>query len=149
MSRLIQSAFLITLLNFSAQAQKPELILPVGHTEDIFSIQYSSRSKHILTCAHDNTAKVWDASSGKLLYTLDNLAHSIEQGINTGIITRFTQDGKFIVAIGNDNTLKKWETESGRLVYSTPDSQNKFSILRESCNNASVDALSNRMCQVI
>jgi WD40 repeat protein len=39
----------------AANAQQPELILPIGHTEYISSTKYSPDGKYLLTCSGDNT----------------------------------------------------------------------------------------------
>ena len=48
----------------AANAQQPELILPIGHTEYISSTKYSPDGKYLLTCSGDKTAKLWEVSSG-------------------------------------------------------------------------------------
>ena len=52
------------------QQQQPNLILPVGHTHWVRSASFSPDGKYIVTASSDNTAKIWDAVSGKLLRNL-------------------------------------------------------------------------------
>jgi WD40 repeat protein len=51
-------------------AQKPKLVLPVGHTSIVGTVVYSPDGKYILTSSKDNTAKIWDAVNGELLHDL-------------------------------------------------------------------------------
>src|ERR1035437_5292087 len=60
------------LFMIAAKAQQPTLILPIGHTEDIFLTKFVGEGKYIITCAYDNTAKLWDVYSGRLLHTFPN-----------------------------------------------------------------------------
>ena len=72
-----------------AQQQQPNLILPVGHTSTIFSASFSPDGKYIVSASADNTAKIWDATSCKLLRILTghtNWVHSAS----------FSADGKYI-----------------------------------------------------
>ena len=65
------SAFLL-LIMISAEfyGQKPELIVPVGHTDKINSIRLTDDGKFMISASDDKTCKIWDVSSGKLLRTI-------------------------------------------------------------------------------
>jgi WD40 repeat protein len=106
---------MITLMHCSANTQ--ELIMPVGHTEDIFSTHFLRSGQYVLTSAYDNTAKLWDTYSGRILQTFPKLAHSNNHIINSGITTLLSPDKKYMVAITVDGWLKKWSVPNGKLVF--------------------------------
>ncbi|HUR66523.1 MAG TPA: caspase family protein, partial [Chitinophagaceae bacterium] len=108
--------FVLTTANHS-KAQKPGLILPVGHTEDIYLTEYIAGGKCILTCAYDNTAKLWDTYSGKLMHTFPDLLHTPEHIVNSGNTTLLSSDRRYLVALTVDGYLKKWELPSAKLIY--------------------------------
>jgi WD40 repeat protein len=90
---------------------EPRLVLPVGHTGIVYSAEFSPDGQRIVTASRDNTAKVWDASTGKLLYSLEGHTWDVNSAV-------FSPDGQRIVTASDDNTAKVWETESGKLLYS-------------------------------
>ena len=113
-ARRLIICFFYYALSTCARSQQPELILPVGHTEDIFLTEYSRDGKYIITCSYDNTAKLWEAYSGKLLHTFSNLLHDPDYGINTLV----SKDRKYLIAQTTDGYLKKWELPSAKLIFS-------------------------------
>ena len=87
-------------------AQKPKLMLPIGHTSDINSIALSSDSKTLLSASADKTVKLWDCRTGLILLSL--LEHS-------GIVNsaHFSHDGLSIVTASDDKTVKIFNIASG------------------------------------
>src|SRR2546423_9953656 len=53
-----------------AKAQQPRLILPIGHTDQVNSAEFSADGRYVVTASNDNTAKIWETISGKLIYDL-------------------------------------------------------------------------------
>ena len=53
------------LVQFSAFAQKPKLVIPVGHTLSVLSVAISPDEKYVLTGGEDNVAILWEATSRK------------------------------------------------------------------------------------
>lgn len=100
---------ILTLLFFlSVKGQQPRLVLPIGHTSSINTIEYSPDGKYILTSG-DNTAKIWNSTSGRLL--IDFIGH--EAQVKTAF---FSPDGKKIVTASFDSTIKIWNAENGLLL---------------------------------
>ena len=50
------------------------LVLPIGHTEVINSAVFSPDGKYVLTASRDNTARIYDKTSGILFIALFVLA---------------------------------------------------------------------------
>lgn len=94
---------------------QPRLVVPAGHFGPLSSIGFSPDGKYILTNSggEEIALKLWEASSGKLLRTMN--AHT--EGISSAI---FSKDGKYILTTGKDQAARLWNTESGELVYDIP-----------------------------
>ncbi len=90
--------------------QQVNLVLPLGHTEGISSIGYCLDSDYIVTAGNNNSAKLWEIESGKLLYDLGG--HDGE--INS---IQISSDGEFIVTASDDGTAKIWQAKTGKLMY--------------------------------
>lgn len=73
-----------------------------GHT-----ISFSPDGDRLVSIAENNTAKIWDVSSGNLLQTLTG---------HTGHLTSasFSPDGQLIATTSKDGTIKIWNAASGQ-----------------------------------
>ncbi|MBK6827065.1 MAG: caspase family protein [Chitinophagaceae bacterium] len=102
--------FLGIFLAGGVAAQEPRLVLPVGHKGAIVSAEFTKNGKLILTSSRDNSSKVWDANTGKLLYTMDGLT-------NLNFTPGFSSNDQFIFTSVADSLVKVWETKSSKLLY--------------------------------
>ncbi len=98
------------LMSTNAQL-KPKLILPIGHTSDVISAKYSPDRKYVLTASWDNTAKIWDATSGREL-------HSLQGHMGWVRSATYSPDGNYVLTASDDKTAKIWNVLSGRVLYS-------------------------------
>jgi len=101
--------FTLLLSFFSANTQQPEVIPQTGHNSQIFHLQYSEAGRHILSAGSDNTANVWDASTGMAIRTLSGHAD-----ISTSAV--MSNDGKWVAIAGVDDStesIQLWEVVSG------------------------------------
>src|SRR4051794_17888183 len=90
--------FMILLLEIGyCKAQEPKLILPIGHTDDIQSVSFSQDSKHMVTTSKDNTAKVWETLSGKLLFSIQSSQKAFTQ-------VTFSHNGKWLLTVSDEDT---------------------------------------------
>ncbi len=78
-----------------------------GHLEEVTSVAFSSDGQRIVTGSWDQTAKVWEAPSGRQLHSLRG--HSLPIWC-----VAFSPDGQRIVTGSWDGTAKVWDAASGR-----------------------------------
>ncbi|MEO6611255.1 MAG: PQQ-binding-like beta-propeller repeat protein [Chitinophagaceae bacterium] len=106
-SQALCLALLFTILHTGAQ--RPVLVLPVGHTDNVVLINYSPDGKTVVTSSYDNTVKIWDARNGRLLYSLE--------GHNSWARSAsFSPDSKTMVTAW-DSTAQIWNVKTGKLLH--------------------------------
>src|SRR4051812_6348240 len=74
----------------------------IGHTSRVQAAEFSPDSNRIVTASHDQTAKVWDATTGRELLTLEGHTRMVTSAA-------FLPDGGRILTAGNDGLIKIWE----------------------------------------
>lgn len=96
-------------LHKAVQASRLELTLR-GHTDVVWSAVFSPDGLRIATASADGTAKIWDASTGKDLLTV--------QRLGSGIIWSavFSPDGKLLATGGQDRITHIWDATTGQKV---------------------------------
>ena len=99
--------FLVTLfLSFGLISQNLKLGLPLGHISGATSSSFSPSEKFMVSSSEDNTAMIWEASSGKLLHTL--------KGHSGYVYTaEFNSSGTQIVTSSYDKTARIWDALTG------------------------------------
>jgi WD40 repeat protein len=81
-----------------------------GHTRGLNAVAYSPDGKRIVTSSSDNTAKVWDAGTGREILTLPGHTHFVYR-------VAYSPDGKRIATGSWDKTAKVWDATTGRLLF--------------------------------
>jgi WD40 repeat protein/tetratricopeptide (TPR) repeat protein len=79
---------------------------PLRNRGVVPTARFSPDGRQLLTSAANDPARVWDATTGKLLYELPSW--------NATWTGRFSPDGKLIVTAGADETAKVWDSATGR-----------------------------------
>lgn len=93
-------------LHNAVQASRIELTLS-GHTDAVWLVTYSSDGKLLASTSFDNTAKVWNANTGKELFTLRLSDDSSINGVS------FSPDVKWLATANGDNTVRLWDVSNG------------------------------------
>ena len=88
----------------------PPFTTSFSHQDVVNEAVFSRDGSRILTASRDNTAKLWDAASGKLVASF---AH--QDRISDAV---FSPDGGRILTASADGTAKLWDTPSAALIAS-------------------------------
>ncbi|MCD4793249.1 MAG: ankyrin repeat domain-containing protein [Bacteroidales bacterium] len=85
---------------------KPNMVLPLGHTDIVNSVCYSPDGNYLLSGSSDESIKLWKAESGKEIKTF--------KGHNSPVnVVSFSPDGKYILSGANNGEIKLWDIRSG------------------------------------
>ena len=71
------------------------------------SAAFSPDGSRIVTASWDNTARIWDAASGKEIAVLRGHEDAVHSAA-------FSPDGSRIVTASSDNTARIWDAASGK-----------------------------------
>jgi len=97
---------LVIWLPVFGQGDSIRLGLPVGHTGTVRSATFSPDGKHVLSSGDDRSARVWEATSGKLIHVLMTNNDELK-----GV--KFSPDGKSIITI-HTTKLIVWDFLTGK-----------------------------------
>jgi glucose repression regulatory protein TUP1 len=113
-----------------------------GHSQDIYSLQFSRDGRLIVSGSGDRTARVWDtAGEGSTPGPLTRVLSIEEPDVDAGITcVSISPDGRLVAAGSLDTEVRIWDVQTGQLlekllghrdsVYSvafTPDSKGLLS----------------------
>jgi hypothetical protein len=91
-------------LNLAWFALRERFIL-LGHEDAVYSAAFSPDGKRIVTASFDQTARLWDAESGKQIGA-PLVGHEVEGYVHSAA---FSPDGKRIVTASFDQTARLWD----------------------------------------
>jgi WD40 repeat protein len=80
-----------------------------GHTAPVWAVAFSPDGTRVLTGSQDNTARLWDAATGKAVATLAGHTAPVEA-------VAFSPDGTRAVTASWDNTARLWDAATGKTV---------------------------------
>jgi len=89
-----------------------------GHKDRVVNVAFSPDGKQLATCSNDSSIIIWDALSGKQLFTF--LGHHDKVAC-----VSFSPDGGKIASAGCVYTIRIWDTKTGDVldVLNVPDPQ--------------------------
>ena len=82
-----------------------------GTTREVFRSWFSRDGARVITMSDDNTAKLWDAATGKLMASYDGHKGEI-------LDASFSPEDGRVLTISADGTAKLWEERTGKLLAS-------------------------------
>ncbi|HVF24911.1 MAG TPA: hypothetical protein VNA23_03430, partial [Anaerolineales bacterium] len=85
-----------------------------GHIDELRSVAFSPDGKYVLTGSIDTTAKLWDATTGKEIYTLSGHTDEV-------LSVAFSPDSRYIASASADTTAKLWNVTTGKETYTLGD----------------------------
>lgn len=105
------SILLLLVLVKSTFAQSPEVVLTVGHTDQVNCIAFSPDGKFILTGGNDNLSKLWDVRTAKEVRTFAG---------NDGrvISCKFDPSSNYVAIMDYSEKIKVWDIRSGENISS-------------------------------
>ncbi|OJJ15554.1 hypothetical protein BKI52_37350 [marine bacterium AO1-C] len=99
------------ILTIPLQAQKNDLIVNVGHHDNVTAIDISQDGRWLVTTSRDRSIRIWDYPQKKLYKVLHGFTY---RKINA---LKISHDGAYIAAGGNDQQIRIWKRSSGELLH--------------------------------
>jgi WD40 repeat protein len=96
--------FLSTQIGAQYVSDSLKLIIPIGHGSVVNGVNVTNDKKYLITCSDDNTAKIWEIRSGKLIRNLQNHRKRI-YGLDVDSIHRL------ILTYSEDTTICVWSLQ--------------------------------------
>ncbi len=114
---LASTIYLFSLCAFlkkHSQSDNPEIVIQNGHSVEVNAVCFSPDSKLQASGSNDNTIRLWEVATGRLLRTLEGHSSSVNR------ICLSPDDNQ--LASGSDNhKIKLWEVASCRLLLTIED----------------------------
>lgn len=106
---LLRAALLLGLAfaNVGALTAKGSELRQMRHSDQVLCVAWSPDGKRLATASADQTAKIWDADSGKQLVTLTGHRDMVWS-------VAWSPDGKRLLTGSEDRTAKIWDAASGK-----------------------------------
>ncbi|MBR6629903.1 MAG: WD40 repeat domain-containing protein, partial [Bacteroidaceae bacterium] len=98
----------VMLRNADYSPQLHHLVRAMKHDNNVSSAAFSPDGKYVVTASWDNTAKIWDAQTGKQVG--ETIKH--DKDVRSAA---FSPDGNYIVT-ASEKTAKIWDAQTGKQV---------------------------------
>jgi hypothetical protein len=81
-----------------------------GHTSDVVEVAFTPDGKRVVSAGKDATIRLWDATTGEQLSTLQG-----HEGRIDGLAV--SPDGSSIASAGSDAKVRLWDAKSGDIIH--------------------------------
>ena len=109
--KIVVTAIFICFRLSSSQAQtEPRLVLPIGHTGEILSAEFSPDNKYVITASRDHTSRIFEVFSGKEVHLFNG-----HEGIVRSAV--FSADGQYTLTSSDDGTARICEMSTGKELH--------------------------------
>lgn len=78
----------------------------VGHTGSVNAVSFGAADELVLTGSDDNTARIWDATTGQVLKVLKGHDAPVTSAV-------FSPDSSLVLTASHDNTVRIWNRTTG------------------------------------
>ena len=78
-----------------------------GHTDSVWSVAFSPNGKMLASGSWDQTVRLWNVNTGRLLHTLTGHTSDVPSVV-------FSHDGKTLVSGSWDGTIRLWNPRNGK-----------------------------------
>ena len=95
-------------LSSLGRVQPPPEVLS-GHSGSIEDVAISPDNRYLATVSQDQTARIWDLSTGKTIHVFSGHSGEISS-------VAFSPDGKYLVTASYDRTARLWNVASGEVI---------------------------------
>ena len=92
-----------------ARAADAQMAALTGHTDWLMSVGVSPDGRRIVTGSSDNSARIWDAATGRLVRVLGGHTDRVRS-------VTFSPDGRVVATASYDKTVRLWDAERGDLL---------------------------------
>jgi len=92
---------------FHLFAQKPDLIVPTGHSGTVSSLKFTPDGKYLISGCYDRSIKMWDVATGSEIRTFSGHIDCVSS-------IDISADGKYLVSAANKDNLKLWDLYTGK-----------------------------------
>jgi WD40 repeat protein len=95
----------------SALGRLPNQQQFVGHTGWVYAAAFSPDSQYVLTGSLDQTARLWEAATGRVIRTFSGHAGGV-------VAVAFSPDGRYVLTGSSDRTARLWDAATGQQLRS-------------------------------
>lgn len=102
------SFFLVFIFTF-AEAQTPELLVQLGHSDRVSCLDYSPDGTYIISGGNDHVLKLWQVATGQMVRTFQGHRAQIYD-------VKWGADGNIYSCCWDDRRLIKWDISTGKII---------------------------------